>query len=160
MSQHIVIPQINVATMGLPVRIMIPTINVNAPVRPLGVTPKGEMEIPVNTTDVGWFKLGPRPGEKGSAVLSGHFDGKKGEPGVFFNLYKLKPGDMLSIVDDNGISTSFVVVKIRIFDPGYAEEVFSSNDTAHLNLVTCDGVWDGINKSYSKRLVIFSDILR
>jgi hypothetical protein len=33
-----------------------------------------------------------------------------------------------------------------------------SNDKAHLNLITCDGVWDVTKKSYSKRLVVFADI--
>jgi hypothetical protein len=53
---------------------------------------------------------------------------------------------------------AFVVRESRTYNPGYAEEVFSANDGAHLNLVTCDGVWDGAKKSYSKRLVIFADI--
>ena len=102
---------------------------------------------------------GPLPGEKGSAVVSGHIDGESGEVGVFNNLHKLKKGDVLYIEDDKGITTAFVVRESRIYDPGYAEEVFSSNDSAHLNLVTCDGVWDGVKKSYTKRLVVFGDII-
>ncbi|MCX6794188.1 MAG: class F sortase [Candidatus Gottesmanbacteria bacterium] len=139
-------------------RLRIPSINVNAAIEQVGVTPKGEMDVPGNIADVGWFKPGSRPGEKGSAVIAGHFNGENGEAGVFFDLYKLKEGDTLSIEDDKGTTITFVVRESRIYNLGYAEEVFSSNDTAHLNLVTCDGVWDGANKSYSKRLVIFADI--
>jgi LPXTG-site transpeptidase (sortase) family protein len=116
------------------------------------------MEVPSNITDVGWFNLGPRPGETGSAVISGHFNGENGEAGVFIDLYMLKKGNKLYIKDDKGITTSFEVQESRIYYPGYAEEVFSSNDTARLNLVTCDGVWDGTIKSYSKRLVVFAEI--
>lgn len=116
------------------------------------------MEVPDNSVDVGWFKLGPLPGQRGSAVFAGHFDGKNGEIGVFTDLYKLKKGDTVYVTDDKGISTTFVVRESRTYDPGYAEEVFSQNDQAHLNLVTCDGVWDGTKKSYSKRLVVFTDI--
>lgn len=143
---------------GLPVRLIIPVINVNAGIQQVGVTSKGEMDVPSNTVDVGWFKFGSRPGEKGSAVIDGHFNNENGEAGVFFNLYKLKQGDKLYTEDDRGIMTTFIVQKSRAYDPGYAEEVFSSSDSAHLNLITCDGMWDGTKKSYSKRLVVFADI--
>lgn len=145
---------------SLPLRLIIPAINVNAAVQQVGVTPEGIMEVPNNITDVGWFKLGSPPGEKGSAVISGHFDGKNGEAGVFLNLYKLKKGDKLYVRDDKGTTTVFEVRESRTYTPGYAEEVFGSNDKAHLNLITCDGVWDGAKKSYTKRLVVFSDVVR
>lgn len=138
--------------------LVIPTINVNASIQPLGVTSMGEMEVPDNTLDVGWFKLGPKPGEKGSAVIAGHFDGTNGEAGVFTNLYMLKEGDKLYIKDGREATSTFVVRESRIYDPGYAEDVFSSSGSAHLNLVTCDGVWNGTKKSYSKRLVVFADL--
>lgn len=144
---------------GLPMRLKIPAININVAIQPLGVTPKGEMEVPSNTVDVGWFKLGSRPGERGSAVIAGHFNGESGEAGVFTNLYKLKEGDKLYIEDNKGTSIAFVVREKHTYDPGYADNVFSRSDSAHLNLVTCDGVWDGAKKSYNKRLVVFADIL-
>jgi len=145
---------------GLPVALVIPSINVNSKIQYLGITPKGEMEVPNNIDDVGWFKLGSRPGEKGSAVIAGHFNGENNQEGVFANLDKLIVGDKLSVVDDKGITISFTVREIRTYSPGFAEEVFSSNDAPHLNLITCDGLWDGVKKSYDKRLVIFSDILK
>jgi hypothetical protein len=45
------------------------------------------------------------------------------------------------------------------FDPSAdATAVFISNDgSSHLNLITCDGVWDKQAKQYSKRLVVFAD---
>jgi LPXTG-site transpeptidase (sortase) family protein len=145
---------------GSPVRLKIPAINVDTSIEEVGLTEKGEMEVPTNSIDVGWFNPGPRPGEKGSAVIAGHFDGANGETGVFTNLNKLQEGDKLYVVDDKGASIAFVVRERRTYDPGYADEVFSKNDDAHLNLITCDGVWDGTKKSYSKRLVIFADIVR
>ncbi len=142
---------------GLPMRLVIPAINVNAGIQSVGITTKREMEVPSNSVDVGWLYLGPRPGEKGSAVIGGHFDGENGEAGVFTNLYKLKEGDKLYIEDDKGTSIVFVVRESRTYDLGYADDVFSGSDSAHLNLITCDGVWDGVKKSYNKRLVIFAD---
>lgn len=142
---------------GLPVRLTIPAINIQAVVQSMGVTASGEMDVPNNSVDVGWFKLGSRPGLKGSAVIAGHVDDHNGNAGIFMNLYKLKQGDNIYIEDDTGKTISFVVRESRLYDPGYAEEVFSANGKAHLNLITCDGVRDGIKKSYSKRLVVFTD---
>lgn len=142
----------------LPRRLIIPTINVDAAIVYVGLTSKGAMEVPKKTVDVGWFNLGPRPGERGSSVIAGHFNGENGEVGVFINLNKLKEGDRVYIEDNNGTTTSFVVRTSRTYDPGYADDVFSGSDSAHLNLITCDGVWDGVKKTYSKRLVVFTDI--
>lgn len=144
-------------TQSLPVRLVIPVINVDAKIKPLGVSQTGEMEAPDDSISVGWFKFGSAPGEKGSAVIAGHLDGKNGEDGVFKNLYKLKNGDELYVEDSTGKSTHFIVQGSRIYDPGFAEEIFSSNDGVHLNLITCDGAWDGTKKSYSKRLIILTD---
>lgn len=144
---------------GLPVRLLIPAISVDAGIQNLGVTSKGEMESPTNSTDAGWFDVGPRPGERGSAVIAGHFNGKNGEFGVFSNLSRLKKGDRLYIKDNRGITTSFVVQASRTYGFGYAEGVFNQSDSAHLNLITCDGWWDETKKSYSQRLVIFADMV-
>lgn len=143
----------------LPQRLVIPVINVDALVEQVGLTEGGDMEVPSSSDEVGWFKLGPRPGEKGSAVMAGHFDAKNGEAGVFNDLDKLKAGDKLYVEDEGGGTTAFVVRESRIYDPGYADEVFNQNYGAQLNLITCDGVWVGDKKSYSKRLVVFTDKL-
>lgn len=147
-------------SLGLPTRLVIPAINVDTNVQHIGITPKGEMQVPTNITDVGWLELGSRPGEKGSTVIAGHFDGINGQTAVFTNLHLLKTGDMIYVQDSKGASLSFTVRESRIYGPGYADEVFSQNDIPHLNLITCDGVWDGTKKSYSKRLVVFADIAR
>ncbi|EKD53570.1 MAG: hypothetical protein ACD_61C00011G0004 [uncultured bacterium] len=152
------VPEVISPSIGSPVRLIIPAIDVKADIRKLGVSPKGEMEIPDNILDVGWFKLGSLPGEKGSAVIAGHFNGENGEDGVFYNLNRLKEGDKLFVEDDKGATISFTVRESRTYDPGYAEEVYNANDSAHLNLITCDGFWDKNKKSYSKRLVVFADI--
>ena len=144
---------------GLPQRLVIPAINVDAGIQPIGVTQTGEMGVPSNTKDVAWYKLGPKPGENGSAVISGHYDEKNGEAGVFANLYKLKKGDRLYIEDAKGTQTIFAVREKRTYDPGYADDVFNQKDGVHLNLITCDGLWDKAKNSYSKRLVVFTDTI-
>ena len=144
---------------GRPVHLKIPGINVDAAVESVGLAPDGAMDIPKSQDDVAWFELGPRPGENGSAVIAGHYGWKNREPSAFDNLYKLRKGDKLYVEDDKGVVISFVVRESRRYDPNAdASAVFGSNDgKPHLNLVTCEGVWNKVSKSYSKRLVVFTD---
>jgi LPXTG-site transpeptidase (sortase) family protein len=142
----------------LPVRIKIPKIGVDANIQSVGVAASGDMDVPSNADDVGWFEMGARPGELGSAVMAGHFDDKDGRAGVFYGISNLEIGDELFIEDDKGIFLTFVVRGIRIFDPGYVDEVFNQVNGKYLNIITCDGAWDNKTKSFSKRLVVFTEL--
>lgn len=138
----------------------IPRIGVNAVIKSMGVTSDGVMLVPGNRFDVGWFSLGTRPGQTGSAVIGGH-NRWASKPGVFANLNQLKIGDVLSVVDTNGIPTSFMVKDMRIFDAKDTNSgIFDSDSGVHLNLITCTGTWDPSTKTYTKRLVVFTDAVQ
>ncbi|MFA6995220.1 MAG: class F sortase [Patescibacteria group bacterium] len=145
---------------SLPIRLKISKINLDAAIESVGMTSEGAMSVPKNHANVAWFNLGPRPGEKGSAVIDGHFGWwKNNRPTVFNNLYKLRKGDKIYIRDAEGIMITFVVREFKIYDPqADAVDVFTSADgKSHLNLITCEGAWDKISQSYSKRLIVFAD---
>jgi LPXTG-site transpeptidase (sortase) family protein len=145
--------------LGLPIRLTIPKINVDAPVEIVGLAPDGSMGVPKGPIDVGWFDLGPRPGDIGSAVIAGHEGWKDGISAVFDNLHNLVKGDKIYVEDETGTTTIFVVRELRIYGQNdNASDVFASSDgKAHLNLITCEGVWNTTEKSYTSRLVIFAD---
>lgn len=147
------------SSVGNPMRLRIPSINVDATFEYVGITPDGAMDVPKDPHEVGWFNLGPRPGENGSAVIAGHYGWKEGKGAVFDTLYKVRVGDKIYVEDSKGEVVTFVVRESRRYDPeADASGVFSSSDgKAHLNLVTCEGEWDEVSKSYSKRLVVFAD---
>jgi len=150
---------VNQVGSGLPFRLKIPSINVDSIVEYVGITEEGAMDVPKDIANAGWYDLGPRPGENGSAVIAGHYGWKNGMPAAFDNLSKLQRGDQIYVEDETGAIITFVVREIKSLDPkADVSAVFSSNDRkAHLNLVTCEGVWDKTQKSYSKRLVVFAD---
>lgn len=157
-------PEIKLASstslvIGLPVRLKIPKIKVDSTFEYAGLTEQGAVSVPEDIKNVLWFNLGPRPGEDGSAVITGHYGRKQGKSSVFDNLYKLRKGDEIQIVDDQGEVIFFVVREIRRFDRAAdAVKVFSAGDgKAHLNLITCEGAYDKTLKTYPSRLVIFSD---
>jgi LPXTG-site transpeptidase (sortase) family protein len=144
---------------GPPIRLTIPKIKVNAIVKYVGVTPQGAMDVPKGPTEVAWLNLGPRPGEVGSAVISGHYGWKNNIPAVFDNLNKLQKGDKIHVRDEKGVSITFVVRELKTFGENQdATIIFTSTDgKSHLNLITCKGIWNKNKKSYSNRLIVFAD---
>jgi sortase A len=143
---------------GSPIRLIIPSIHVNAAVKSTGVISDGTMEMPSSVTEVGWYALGSHPGDEGSAVIAGHVSGNNGERGIFADLRTLKTGDVITIEDDKHIFSNFIVRETRAYDPSAdASEVFYREDGRRLNLVTCEGAWDAFRKTYTKRLVVFAD---
>jgi len=144
---------------GLPVRLVIPGINVDAHIGYAGTAPDGTMEITKSQDDVAWYEPGTRPGNVGSAVIAGHYGSLNGKYSVFSYLSKLNKGDTLSIKDHNGKLINFIVRESRTYDPAAnATDIFNSTDgKSHLNLITCEGSWNQAKESYSYRRVVFTD---
>jgi LPXTG-site transpeptidase (sortase) family protein len=153
------VPNAPAITAALPIRLEIPEIGVDTAIEYVDLTPQGVMGVPSGPTGVAWLDQGPRPGEIGSAVIAGHEGWKDGIAAVFDNLYKLKVGDKIYILDGQSTKVTFVVRKMQTYNQGGdVPEVFSSSDgKAHLNLITCEGTWNAAQKSYSNRLVVFTD---
>jgi sortase (surface protein transpeptidase) len=146
---------------GAPAHIWIPSIAVDAIVEHVAMKKDGSMDTPTHPLDVGWYSLGPRPGEPGSAAIAGHVDWWKGATAVFKDLRKVNIGDVITVQDEEGKEVSFIVRESRSYKAADdAREVFVSTDgKAHLNLITCDGAWDKNAGQYARRLVVFADKL-
>lgn len=143
----------------IPIRLLIPNIDVDARVVGAGIGSDGAMDIKENPDEVAWYNLGPRPGDEGAAVIAGHYGWKNGHGSIFNDLHTLRVGDTLSTKSKTGAVASFIVKSSKVYDPGDdASEIFKSHDgKAHLNLVTCEGAWVDAKQSYSRRLVVFTD---
>jgi LPXTG-site transpeptidase (sortase) family protein len=144
-----------------PVHLTIAKIAVDAPLDYVRLTPQGALDTPDSPANAGWYDGGSRPGEKGTAVIDGHFGWKDGIPAVFDQLHKLSPGDLIQVKDERGQMISFAVRELRTYQKDQADkEVFATNDDkVHLNLITCEGTWNEAQKSYTNRLVVFADKL-
>lgn len=141
-------------------RLKIQKIGVDAVIKEMGYTSDGAMAVPSNGIDVGWFSLGTRPGDTGSAVIGAH-NFWNSKPGMFAHLDQLVKGDVLSVVDAKGVSTFFVVRDKHTYDAMDTNTgIFGSESGAHLNLITCSGDWDLSTKSPKNRLVIFTDVVQ
>jgi LPXTG-site transpeptidase (sortase) family protein len=157
-KNYAALPSQDLASTSLPARLIIPKIDVGANIEYLGKNSQGAMAMTKSLVNVVWYDLGPRPGENGTAVIGGHFNGD-GKTSVFDNLHELNPGDKISVTDGAGIVNTFVVRETKSYNKDAdASDIFNTNDNkAHLNLITCEGIWDKISQTYSRRLVIFTD---
>lgn len=140
------------------VKLIIPSVLIDAELGTSGISNTGEVEASTDPNIATWFNESTKIGEKGTAVVSGHYGWKNNSSAVFDNLEKVKVGDKIYTEVNNKITT-FIVRDIKTYDLNDdAESVFNSNDgKSHLNLITCAGKWDSVKKTYSERLVVFSE---
>jgi len=143
---------------SIPARLQIPSLNIDTRVQQVGLTTKGNMGVPTNFKDVGWYKYGTVPGQLGSAVIGGHVDNALALAGVFKRLDELLVGDSVYVVTADGTKLRFVVTDIESYPytEAPANIIFTQNDAARLNLITCAGSWIPSRRTYDKRLVIYT----
>ena len=141
-------------------RLLIPAIGVNAPIESIGVRPDGAMETPGQSpwNDVGWYNAGPRPSERGSAVIAGHLDRPGGNPAVFWRLRDLHVGDSVLVVDAQGKMLRFHVTRIMFYPPQEApvQDIFGNTAGSFLNLTTCAGDWIPTQHQTALRVVVYT----
>jgi LPXTG-site transpeptidase (sortase) family protein len=140
------------------IKLIIPSILIDTTLGVSGISNKGEVEVSSDPSVATWFNESVKIGKKGTSVVSGHYGWKDKKVAVFDKLHQLKVGDKVYI-EENNIITSFVVREIKIYSlKDDAKLVFhSDDDKSHLNLITCSGKWDSVNKTYLERLVVFAD---
>lgn len=143
-----------------PSKLIIPRLGVETEVEHVGRTASGNMAVPREFGDAGWFREGYLPGEEGSAVVAGHVDDANGNPAVFFNLSSLSEGDSVLVLGEDGTLEYRVVRKeIYPYDTADTTEIFGESDKPMLNLITCDGTWNQNKRTYSERLVVFTELV-
>jgi sortase A len=145
----------------IPKKIVIPSIGMEAPVTEVGYLENGEMEVPSNINEAGWFEPGVEPGGKGNAVLAGHLDGK-GEPGAFYHIRDLKKGDTVEILGENEKTLIFQVLGVDSYFTNDAplESIFGYHSKPRLNLITCSGDFNDEEQEYEERLVVYTQLVK
>jgi sortase (surface protein transpeptidase) len=141
----------------VPVRIEIPSIGVASSLGQLGREADRTVEVPTRWEEAGWYALGPRPGDPGSAVILGHVDSTRG-PAVFFRLRELRRGDQVKVTRADGSSVRFVVQRTAQYDKRRfpTDEVYYPTLTSTLRLVTCGGEFDATARHYRSNIIVFA----
>ena len=142
-------------------RIVIPAIEVDAPVTRLGLNEDRTVEVPADASDTGWYHPGPPPGEHGSAVILGHVDSAQG-PGVFHRLRFLERGDLVVVNAADGSTSTFRVIRLATYpnEDFPAQKVYQAPGRSRvLNLVTCGGAYDR-ETGYQANVVVYTRWVR
>lgn len=139
---------------GVPVRLIVPELGVNAPVVPISA-PGGVLLPPSDPQMLGWWRDGARPGARhGGALITGHTVHTGG--GAFDNLETLTRGDSVRVRTRRG-TVEYVVTRVRIYRKSslaqHAGEVFSQQVPGRLVLITCEG-WNGVG--YDSNAVVLA----
>jgi hypothetical protein len=145
---------------GRPASVWIGSIGAGSELIDLGLTADGSLEVPVDFGVAGWWKGGPRPGDPGPAVITGHLDSTKG-PGVFAKLGRVKPGDEIIVRRNDGGRLTFLVTRIDRY-PKRAfptRTVYGPTDAPELRVITCGGVFDRSASSYVSNIVVFAKLI-
>lgn len=143
------------AAVALPKRILIPAIGVDAGFEFVGLAADGSMDVPKDPNQVAWYRLGPRPGERGNAILAGHVDWD-GRMAVFWGLKDLQAGDLIEVVAADDKKYEFVVQWKKWYgaDTAPVEDVFRQAEIGEITLITCGGEFDRKRRQYLSRLVV------
>jgi sortase (surface protein transpeptidase) len=142
---------------GAPVDLSIPAIGVQTRLVRLGLNPDGSLEVPTDFSVAGWYRLGPKPGQPGAAVIAGHVDNTEG-PAVFYRLGELAPGDLIRVRMADGSMKRFHVYAVREY-PKTAfptSLVYGATPNPELRLVTCGGPFDSNTGHYLDNIVVFA----
>lgn len=157
-----------------PAAISIPKLGAHSTLEPLGLTADGALEVPPVTAPLqaGWYagrkpdETGDEvlPGQRGSAVVAAHVDGvingKKGQPGLFFKLHELIPGDEVFVDQVDGGQLRFLVERVESHDKDNfpSEAVYQATDIPRLNLITCGGAFDRAAGHYVSNTIVFTTL--
>jgi sortase (surface protein transpeptidase) len=139
-----------------PTSIAIPAIGVHAPIVAVGLQADGAMQVP-DPDQVGWYRLGPRPGAPGPAVLIGHVDNRTG-PAVFYRLRQLRPGDEIIIGQSDGTTSRFLVGRLEQH-PKTAlptSRIWTTATRPLLRLITCGGSFNHATGHYRDNLIVYA----
>jgi sortase (surface protein transpeptidase) len=144
-----------------PVALRIPALGVSVPLTyTLGLNADRTIEVPSSNHGPGWFRLGPAPGQIGSAVILGHVDSRRG-PEAFYHLRSLKAGNQVNVTLADGRVAHFVVTRVRSYLKTQfpTQQVYVSHGFSALQLVTCGGQFNQASGHYLSNTVVYTSLV-
>ncbi|WP_055616752.1 class F sortase [Streptomyces phaeochromogenes] len=143
-----------------PEHVRIPSIQVDAPLLGLGLTPQGSLDAPPadRANLAGWYEAGTAPGETGTAIVAGHVDNAEG-PAVFYNLGALEKDSTIEIERRDGRVALFSVDAVEVYDAHDFpdEKVYGAAGRPELRVITCGGGYSEAT-GYQGNVVVFAHL--
>ncbi|RHA38407.1 class F sortase [Cellulomonas rhizosphaerae] len=143
-----------------PVRLAVPSVDIDMTVIPVGVADDGSMELPPDATEVGWYRFGPAPGaDEGNALLAAHVDSRLSGIGPFAQLRDVSVGARVVVTTDDGTQLRYRVASVEKIpkDQAPLDAWFGRDGAPRLVLVTCGGAWNAKIGHYADNVVVTAD---
>jgi LPXTG-site transpeptidase (sortase) family protein len=144
-------------TAGIPTRVRIPALNIDAPVDVVALDFANRVEVPEDVQRTGWYRFAANPMTgQGSTVIVGHRDGVRQGAGAFFDLDKAAIGDRVTVITEDGSPLRYRIVARESFDKGNVPfaELFAVTGSPRLTLITCGGPFDATTLGYTDNVVV------
>ena len=146
----------------LPRILSIDKLNISARILPMSVNKDESIQAPQNIFDAGWYNGSVKPGEDGAVFIDGHASGPSRE-GLFAYLDQLTPGDEIRVEKGDGTTLTYGVVHVEVvpLEGLDMKKVLKpyGNTVKGLNLMTCTGTWVDAQKTYDKRVIVYTEQL-
>lgn len=140
-----------------PTRLSLPSLQIDAPVRPVGTGADRALQVPADPSVLGWWEAGARPGlGVGTIVIAGHVDGARTGPGALYRLREARPGEVIRLDSAHG-SHDYAVRGLRSFSKNkLPAELFTTEGRPRLVLITCGGTFDPNTRQYQYNIVVYA----
>lgn len=150
-------PAPSVAPSSPPVHLQIDGQEIDAPVVPVGVDVAGDVAVPDDIRNLGWYRYGTTPGSTaGSIVVVGHVDSATQGEGAFFTLGAVKVDATITVTTADRGQWHYRVVGKQAYPKTSVPlaELFSTTGAPRLTLITCGGRFDKADRSYTDNVVV------
>ncbi|GAA1343370.1 class F sortase [Arthrobacter roseus] len=154
--------QVPVLPASDPVSFTIPAIGAGSELLSLGLRDNGSLEVPPDGpgAPASWYNDSPTPGERGPAVLLGHVNATDSGPGIFADLRKLKAGDTIDVLREDGTTATFTVDRGEQYTKNTfpTQRVYGNTEGSELRLITCDG-YDPDTGEFDDNYVVYAKLV-
>ncbi|MCX2727796.1 class F sortase [Thermomicrobium sp. 4228-Ro] len=138
------------------VALRIPAIGVEAPVVAKGLDASRRMEAPDRPEEVAWYDFTALPGAGSNVVLAGHVDFAGVGPAVFWDLWRVRVGDIVELELADGRVARYRVSGLETVEEATApvERIVGPTPAERLTLITCAGNYNPATGRYDQRLIV------
>ncbi len=147
---------------SVPVRLSIPTVNIDSELIETGMREDNTLEVPPGDegSPASWYNGSATPGSTGVSVLLGHVSSFSDATGVFYDLRNLQPGDRVSVARADGATAVFEVYKNETYpkDEFPTKAIYYPVPGAEIRLITCDA-YDENNSRHANNLVVYAKLV-
>ena len=141
----------------VPLRLHLVSAGTDAAVVAVGVARDGELGVPENPQQVGWWRDGAAPGSaRGTVVIDGHVDTRTAGPGALYRLETLSPGDSITMDTTTGSRRYRVAARSVYRKSSLPAGLFAKAGSPRLALITCGGPFNYSTRSYEYNVVVYA----